>query len=109
LNFRRAGDATAVGVGLGDISAVVFLRTGRGVGEIAAGDSAVEGEAVLSTVGVVSAFFCARCFAGEVDSFGVPVSSCDSTCVAEIVRPIANRSRRILRVISSTCLCSACR
>ena len=62
---------------MGDISAVVFLRTGRGVGEIAAGDSAVEDEAVLSTVGVVSAFFCARCFAGEVDSLGVPVSSWD--------------------------------
>jgi len=76
LNLRGVGDATAIGVGLGDTSAVVFLRIRLGVGE-AAGDSAAEGDAPLSTGGVASVFFCVRCFGGEGDSVGVPVSSWD--------------------------------
>ena len=62
-------------MGLGDTSAVLFLRIRFGVGE-AAGDSAVEGDAVLST-GVGSVLVCVRCFGGEGESVGVPVSSCD--------------------------------
>ena len=64
-------------MGLGDTSVVVFLRIGRGVGEAAAGDSAAEGDAPLSTGGVASILFCVRCFDDEEDSGGVPVSSCD--------------------------------
>lgn len=77
LNFRGVGVATGVGVGLGDTSAAVFLRRRLGVDEIAGGDSAVEGDALLSADGVASVLFCARCLAGEGDSLGVPVSSCD--------------------------------
>jgi hypothetical protein len=78
LNFPRGvGDATGVGVGLGDTSAVIFLRVGLGVGDAAVGDSAVEGDALLSTGGVASVLFCVRCFGDERDSGGVPVSSCD--------------------------------
>ena len=65
-------------MGLGDGSAVVFLRIRLGVGEAAAGDSAAEGDAPLLTGGGVSVVFCARCFGGDGDSLGgVPVSSCD--------------------------------
>jgi hypothetical protein len=63
-------------VGLGVSSAVVFLRIRLGVGD-AAGESAAEGDAPLSTGGVASVLFSVRCFAGERDSVGVPVSSCD--------------------------------
>jgi hypothetical protein len=52
------------------------LRIRLGVGD-AAGDSAAEGDAPLSTDGVDSLLFSVRCFAGERDSVGVPVSSCD--------------------------------
>jgi hypothetical protein len=76
LNLRGVGDGTGVGVGLAGISAVVFLRIRFGVGE-AAGDSAAEGDAPLSTGGVASVLFSVRCFAGEGDSVGVPVSSWD--------------------------------
>jgi hypothetical protein len=76
LNLRGVGDATGVGVGLGDISAVVFLRIRLGIGE-AAGDSAAEGDAPLSTGGVASVLCSVRCFGGEGDSMGVPVSSWD--------------------------------
>ena len=76
MNLRGVGDATGVGVGLGDTSAVVFLRTALGVGE-AAGDSVVEGETELSTGEVASVRFCVRFFGSEGDSVGVPVSSCD--------------------------------
>lgn len=75
LNLRGVGDATGVGVGVADTSAVVFLRTGLGFGE-AAGDSVTEGDIVLSTTGVASALLSARRF-GVPDSVGVPVSSCD--------------------------------
>lgn len=63
-------------MGLADISAVVFLRIRFGVGE-AAGDSAAEGDAALSTGEVASVCFCVRVFGSEGDSVGVPVSSCD--------------------------------
>lgn len=78
MDLRGVGDATGVGVGLGDTSAVVFLRIRFGVGE-AAGDSAAEGDVLLSAgEAVAAAFFDTRCFGGEGDSLGgVPVSSCD--------------------------------
>jgi hypothetical protein len=76
LNLRGVGDATGVGVGLGVTSAVVFLRTRLGVGD-AAGDSAAEDGAALSTGGVASVLFSVRCFGREEDSSGVPVSSWD--------------------------------
>jgi len=75
LNLCGVGDAT--GVGVGDTSAVVFLRVRLGVGEADAGDSAAEGVAVLSTGGVASIVFGVRCFDDEGGSLGVPVSSCD--------------------------------
>ena len=74
LNLCGVGDATGVGVGLGDTSAVFFLRIRFGVGE-AAGDSAADGEVALSAGGVASASFCVRCLVGEEDSLGVPVSN----------------------------------
>ena len=78
LNLRGVGDATGVGVELGDTSAVVFRRIRLGVGEAAAGDSAAEGDTLLSTGGVASVLFCVRCFGGEGDWLGgVPVNSCD--------------------------------
>ena len=76
MNLRGVDDATGVGVGLGDTSAVVFLRIRLGVGE-AAGDSAAEADALLSIGGVASVLLCVRCFGDEGDSVGVPVSSCD--------------------------------
>ena len=63
-------------MGLGDSSAVVLLRIGLGVGD-AAGDSAAEGDATVSTGGVASVLFSVRCFVVEGDSAGVPVSSWD--------------------------------
>jgi hypothetical protein len=57
LNFRGVGDATGVGVGVGDASAVL-LRIRFGVGEAAAGDSDVKGDALLSAGGVASVGFC---------------------------------------------------
>jgi hypothetical protein len=77
LNLRGVADATGVGVGVGDTLAVVFLRIGLGVAEAAAGDSAADGDALISTGGVASVVFCVRCFGDERDSLGVPVSSCD--------------------------------
>jgi hypothetical protein len=75
LNLRGVGDGTGVGVGVGDASAVAFLRVRFGLGE-AAGDSASEADVVLSAGEVVSVVLCVRCFAGEGDSVGVPVSNC---------------------------------
>lgn len=63
-------------MGVARASVIVFLRTRLGVGE-ADGDSAAEGDALLSTGGVGSVVFCARRFVGEEDPTGVPVSSCD--------------------------------
>lgn len=77
MNLRGVGDATGVGVGLGETLAVVLLGIRLGVGKAAAADSATEGDAPLSACGVASALFCVWCFAGEEDSGGVPVSSCD--------------------------------
>ncbi len=75
LNLWGVGDAT--GVGVGDTSAVVFLRICLGAGEADAGDSDAEFGGGVSTRGVASVVFCGRCFTGEDDSAGVPVSSCD--------------------------------
>jgi hypothetical protein len=66
-----------VGVGLGDASGVVLLRIRLAVGEVVGCDSVVAADALLSTAGVASALFCARCFGDEGDSVGVPVNSCD--------------------------------
>jgi hypothetical protein len=76
LNLRGVGDTTAVGVGLAGTLVIVFLRISLGVAE-AAGDSATEGDAALSTGEVASVRFCVRFFGSEGDSVGVPVSSCD--------------------------------
>ena len=75
MNLRGVGDATGVGVGLAGALVIVFLRISLGVGE-AAGDSAAEGEVALSAGEVAPVSFCVRCFDGEGDSVGVPVSSC---------------------------------
>jgi hypothetical protein len=74
-------------VGVGDASAAGFLRTRLGFGK-AAGDSAAEGSAVVSASDLASIFLCVRYFAGEGDSKGEPVSSCDSTRAAQMVRSI---------------------
>jgi hypothetical protein len=63
-------------VGLGDNSAVVFLRIGRGVGD-AEGESPDDGDAAFSTGGVASVLFSVRCFDGDGDSAGVPTSNWD--------------------------------
>jgi len=78
LNLRGVGDATGVGLGLGETSALVFRRIRFGFGE-AADDSAAEGDAPLSAgEAVAAAFLDTRCSGGEGDSpVGVPVSSCD--------------------------------
>jgi hypothetical protein len=76
LNLRGVGDTTGVRVGLAGALVIVFLRISLGVGE-AAGDSAAEGNAALSTGEVASVRFCVRFFGNEGDSLGVPVSSCD--------------------------------
>jgi len=75
--LRGVGDANGVGVAVGDTVAIVFLRTGLGVTEAAAGDSAAEGDAPLSSDGVASVLCCVRRFGADRDSVGVPVSSCD--------------------------------
>ncbi len=73
LNLRGVGDTTGVRVGLAGALVIVFLRISLGVGE-AAGDSAAEGEVALSAGEVAPISFCVRCFDGEGDSVGVPVS-----------------------------------
>ena len=75
LNLRGVGDVTGIGVGLVGTSVVAFLGIRFGFGE-AAGDSAAEGEVALSAGEVAPVSFCVRCFDGERDSVGVPVSSC---------------------------------
>ena len=77
LNLWGVGEATGVGVGVGDTSAVVFLRTRLGVFETGAGDSAADFGVALSTGGGASIRFCVWSCAGERDSEGVPVSSCE--------------------------------
>ena len=66
------GEAEGLATGLAATSAFAFFRARFGLGD-AAGDSAVEGDAVCSVdEGAASAFLCVRCFfAGEGDSFGV--------------------------------------
>jgi hypothetical protein len=77
LNLRGVGEATGVGVGLGDTSAIAFLRLCFGFGQ-GAGDSASEGDVAVSAgEAVAAAFLGRRCFAGEGNSPGVPVRSCE--------------------------------
>ena len=76
MNLRGVGDVTGIEVGLAATSVIAFLRTGRGFGE-AAGVVAAEGDVTLSAGEAASVSFCVRCFGGEGDSAGVPVSSCD--------------------------------
>jgi hypothetical protein len=63
-------------VGLGDTSAILFLRIGFGVGETT-GNSAAAGDAALWAGGVASARFSVRGFGVDADSVGVPVSNWD--------------------------------
>jgi hypothetical protein len=76
LNLRGVGDGTGVGAGVGDASAVAFVRVRFGFGE-AVGDSASEGDVVLSGGEVVWVVLCVGCFGSVGDSFGVSVSNCD--------------------------------
>ena len=76
LNLRGVGDGTGVGVGLGDARAAAFLRVRLGFGEVA-GASAGEGSAAVLAGESVPVFVGVRCFDGEGDSMGVPVSNCD--------------------------------
>jgi hypothetical protein len=76
LNLRGVGDGTGVGVEVGDASTVAFLRVRFGFGE-AAGDSASEGDVVLSAGEVVWVGLCVGCFGSVGNSVGVPVSNCD--------------------------------
>ena len=74
-------------MGVGDASVTGFLRVRFGIGE-AAGDSPAEGSTAVSAGELASIFFDVRYFAGEGNSKGEPVSSCDSTRTTPIVRPI---------------------
>jgi hypothetical protein len=77
LNLRGEGVATGVGVGLGETSAKAFLRVRLVFGE-GVGDSASDGAVAVSTgEAVAAAFLDRRCFAGEGNSLGVPVRSCE--------------------------------
>jgi hypothetical protein len=76
LNLRGVGDATGVGVGLGDTSAVGFLRIRFGFSEVV-GDSTAKAGVALSVAGVAGVLLGVGCFSGEEDSVGVPVSSWD--------------------------------
>jgi hypothetical protein len=76
LNLRGVGDATGVGEGLGDSSAVDFLRIRFGFGEVV-GDSAAKAGVALSVVEVAGVLLGVGCFSGEENSLGVPVSSWD--------------------------------
>jgi hypothetical protein len=77
LNLRGVGDGIGVGVGLGNARAAAFLRVRLGFGEVA-GASAGEGSAAAVLTGEsVSVFVGVRCFDGEGDPIGVPVSNCD--------------------------------
>lgn len=72
------GDATGVGVGLGDASIIVFLRMRFRVGEAATGDFAAERGVAVATGGAVSVAFCVRSSGCDPDWVGgVPVNSCD--------------------------------
>jgi hypothetical protein len=101
------GDTTGVGVAVGDASVVGFSRVRLGFGE-AAGDSAAEGDGVLSADEVVSIVLCGRGFGGEWDSIGVPVSSCDSTRVTQMVRPITKANEANLVAIKPLGKSSSC-
>ena len=68
LSLGLAGDGDSAG--LATVAASAFLRPRFALGE-AAGDSAVEGDAVCSAgETVAAAFLCVRCFAGEADAAG---------------------------------------
>jgi hypothetical protein len=103
------GDGVTIGVGVevGDASVVDFFRVGFGVGEVP-GASNAEGSGVVSACEVASAFLCVRCFVGDADSVGVPVSSCDLTRPTQMVRPITTTAgtslpliKQILKAIAS--------
>jgi hypothetical protein len=76
LNLCGVGDATGVGVGLGDTSGVVFLWTRFGFGE-GMGDWTAKAGVPLSTAEGACVLLGVGCFNGEEDSGGVPVSSWD--------------------------------
>ena len=83
---------------VGDASVVGFFRVGFGVGEVA-GASDAEGSGVVSACEVASSFLWVTCFVGDADSFGVPVSSCDSTRPTQMVRPITKTTGTSLALI----------
>jgi hypothetical protein len=85
LNLWGVAVGIGVGVGVGDTLAVALLRTRFALGELL-GDSAAEDDRLVSAGEVASVVFCARCFGGEGDSTGVPVSSCDSTRATQAIR-----------------------
>ena len=90
-------------MGVGDASAAGFLRIRLGFGATA-GDSAGEADLALSAGELSSVCFGVRCFAGEGDSIGVPVSSCDSTRAAQMVSPITKANGSSLVTIKRTWL-----
>ena len=94
-------------MGLGDDSAVLFLRMRLGLVEATAG-LAAEGDAALSHGSFSSLFFSVCCFGDEGDSTGVSVSSCAWTFGTLILRAIPNTNGRNLLTITSVCLCSDC-
>jgi hypothetical protein len=101
LNLRGVGEGTGVGAGVGDASAVAVLRARFGFGE-AVGDSASEGDVVLSAGEVVWVVLCVGCFGSAGDSVGVPVSNCDCTRATQKVRPITNTTGNSLVAITAS-------
>jgi hypothetical protein len=93
------GVTTGVGVAVGDASVVGFFRVRFGFGEVAAGASIAEGSVAGSACELASAFLCVRCFVGDADSMGVPVSSCDSTRPTQMMRPITKTTGTNLALI----------
>jgi hypothetical protein len=69
-----------------------------GFGELL-GDSAAEDDGLVSLGEVASVVFGARCFGGEGDSTGVPVSSCDSTRATQTIRTTAKANGSTLPAI----------
>ena len=101
FNLRGVGDATGVGEGLGDSSAVACLRIRFGLGEVV-GNSAPKAGVALSVTGVAGVLFGVGCFRGEENSLGVPVSSWDWTCATPMVRPTTNIIRSNLVSITAS-------
>jgi hypothetical protein len=99
LNLWGVAVGIGVGVGVGDALAIVLLRMRFGLGELL-DDSAAEDDGLVVSAGeVASVVFGARCFGGEADSTGVPVSSCDSTRATQTIRTTAKANGSTLPAI----------